>query len=94
MAFACSLDERICRYIARGNEEAFNIVCEYHMAEVRKIRNYMLEILRDKYFYDVNKLDQAFNEAVICLSIDVQDLVEPTFTVVSVEPEFLKIAGL
>ena len=54
----------------------------------------MLKILRDKYFYDINKLNQAFDEAVICLSIDVQDLVEPTFTFVSVEPEFLKIAGL
>ena len=94
MAFACGSDERIYRHIVRGSEEAFNIVCEYHMPEVRKIRNYMLEILRDKYFYDINKLNQAFDEAVICLSIDVQDLVEPTFTFVSVEPEFLKIAGL
>jgi hypothetical protein len=54
----------------------------------------MLEILRDKYFYDVTKLNQSFNEAVICLNIDVNDLLEPSYTVVSVEPEFLKIAGL
>jgi hypothetical protein len=54
----------------------------------------MLEILRDKYFYDVSKLTQAFNDAVICLNIDVNDLLNPTYTVVSLEPEFLKIAGL
>lgn len=94
MAFACSIDERICEFIARGNKEAFNIIAEYHMAEIRKIRNYMMEILREKYFYDVSKLNQAFNEAVICLNIDVNDLLEPSYTVVSVEPEFLKIAGL
>lgn len=94
MAFACSIDERICEFVSRGNKEAFNIIAEYHMAEVRKIRNYMLEILRDKYFYDVSKLTQAFNEAVICLNIDVNDLLNPSYTVVSVEPEFLKIAGL
>lgn len=94
MAFACSLDERICKHVSRGNKEAFDIICTYHMDDVRKIRNYMLEILRDKYFYDASKLNQAFDEAVICLGIDVQDLVEPTFSVVSVEPEVLKIAGL
>lgn len=94
MKFACGLDERICKRVARGNEEAFNIICEYHMDDVRKIRNYMLEILRDKYFYDVTKLEQVFEEAIVCLNIDVHDLIEPTFTVVSVEPEFLKIAGL
>ena len=54
----------------------------------------MMEILREKYFYDVTKLNQAFNEAVICLNIDVNDLINPSYTVVSVEPEFLKIAGL
>ena len=94
MAFACGIDERICEFVARGNKEAFDIIAKYHMDEVRKIRNYMLEILRDKYFYDVTKLNQAFNEAVICLNIDVNDLLEPSYTVVSVEPEFLKIAGL
>jgi hypothetical protein len=94
MAFACSIDKRICEFVARGNKEAFNIIAEYHMDEVRKIRNYMLEILRDKYFYDVSKLTQAFNDAVICLNIDVNDLLNPTYTVVSLEPEFLKIAGL
>ena len=52
------------------------------------------KILREKYFYDVTKLNQAFNEAVICLNIDVNDLINPSYTVVSVEPEFLKIAGL
>ena len=76
MAFACSIDERICEFIARGNKEAFNIIAEYHMAEIRKIRNYMMEILRDKYFYDVSKLNQAFNEAVICLNIDVNSKVK------------------
>lgn len=94
MAFACSIDKRICEFVAGDNEEAFNIIVEYHMAEIRKIRNYMLELLRDKYFYDVTKLNQAFNEAVICLNIDVYDLINPSYTVVSVEPEFLKIAGL
>lgn len=94
MAFACSIDKRICEYVSKGNELAFNIICKYHMDEVRKIRNYMLEILRDKYFYDINKINQSFYEAVVCLGIDVQDLVEPTVTVVSLEPEVLKIAGL
>ena len=39
MAFACGLDERICRHIARGSEEAFNIVCEYHMPELH-VKNF------------------------------------------------------
>ena len=94
MEFACSMDKKICEFVSKGNEEAFNIIAKYHMDEVKKIRRYMFDILRDKYFYDANKLTQAFNEAVICLNIDVNDLLEPSYTVVSVEPEFLKIAGL
>ena len=94
MAFACCIDERICEFVSRGNKEAYDIISKYHMAEIRKIRNYMLGLLRDKYFYDVNKLNQAFNDAVICLNIDVNDLLDPSYTVVSVEPEILKIAGL
>ena len=89
MAFASSIDERICEFVSRGNKEAFNIIAEYHMNEVRKIRNYMLEILRDKYFYDISKLTQAFNEAVICLNIDVNDLLSPNYTIVSADTQSL-----
>lgn len=93
MVFECSLDERICKYVSKGNEVAFDVVCKYHMDEVIKIRNCMLEILRDKYFYNIEKINQSFYEAVVCLEIDFQDLVEPTVTVISVEPKLLKNAG-
>ena len=94
MAFVCFIDEKICNYIARGNEQAFNIICTYHMDDVRRIRNCMFGLLRDKYFYDVNKLEASFYEAVVNLGIEVKDLVEPSITLVSLEPEFVKLAGL
>ena len=64
------------------------------MDEVRRIRNCMYGLLRDKYFYDVNKLEASFYEAVVNLGIEVKDLVEPSITLVSLESEFIKIAGL
>ncbi len=80
--FACDLDERICRHISRGNQQAFDIICTYHMDEIKQIRDTMVNVLREN-FYDARQLNYAFNSAVSSLGINLVDLINPEVKVVS-----------
>lgn len=82
IVFACDLDERICRHISRGNQQAFDIISTYHMDEIKQIRNTMVNVLREN-FYDARQLNHAFNNAVISLDINLSDLLSPEVKVVS-----------
>ena len=88
---ANDLDVRIANHIARGNVKAYNIVINYHMDEVRKIRNYMMDLLRDCY-YDARQLNQCFYMAVSEFHINLQDLLVPGTKVVSNKEEAVRLA--
>lgn len=88
---ASDLDVRIVDHISRGNKEAYNIICLYHMDEIIKIRNYMMDLLRDCY-YDARMLNQCFHMAVAEFKINLQDLLVPGTKVVSEKQEAIKLA--
>ena len=64
------LDNRICSHISRGSKKAYEIITTYHMSEIAKIRNYMLDVLRGDFFYDA----RALNSAVSSLGINLANL--------------------
>jgi hypothetical protein len=88
---AQDLEFRIASHISRGNLKALNIITEYHMEEVRQIRDYMLSFVKD----NVNNpwaLNQYFHMAVAELKINLVDLLVPGTKVVSSKEESLRIA--
>ena len=68
------LDHRICSHISRGSKKAYEIISTYHMAEVSKIRDYMLDVLHGDFFYDARALNSAFHMAVSSLGINIANL--------------------
>lgn len=68
------LDNRICSHISRGSKKAYEIITTYHMSEIAKIRNYMLDVLHTDYFYDARALNAAFHMAVSSLGINLANL--------------------
>ena len=68
------LDNRICSHISRGSKKAYEIITTYHMSEIAKIRDYMLDVLRGDFFYDARALNSAFHMAVSSLGINLANL--------------------
>lgn len=88
---AKDLEVRIASHISRGNMNALKIITEYHMEEVRQIRDYMLSFVKDS----INNpwaLNQYFHMAVAELKINLVDLLVPGTKVVSSKEESLRIA--
>ncbi len=77
------LDHRICSHISRGNNKAYEIIANYHMDEISRIRNYMLDVLHGDFFYDARALNTSFHMAVSSLGINLADLLNENVTVVS-----------
>ena len=77
------LDHRICSHISRGSNKAYEIISTYHMAEVSKIRDYMLDVLHGDFFYDARVLNNAFHMAVSSLGINLVNLLTEEVTVVT-----------
>ena len=88
---ASDLDVRIVDHISRGNKEAYNTICLYHMDEIIKIRNYMMDLLRDSY-YDARMLNQCFHMAVSEFRINLQDLLVPGTKIVRDKEEVVRLA--
>ena len=80
---AMDLDDRICRHISRGSQEAYEIISTYHTNEVAKIRNYMLDVLSDDFIYDARMLNSAFHMAIVELNINLEALLSKDVVVVS-----------
>lgn len=76
------LDHRICSHISRGSNKAYEVISTYHMAEVAKIRNYMLDVLCGDFFFDARALNNAFHMAVSSLGINLVNLLTEEVTVV------------
>ena len=76
------LDNRICSHISRGSKKAYEIITTYHMSEIAKIRDYMLDVLRGDFFYDARALNSAFHMAVSSLGINLANLLSENVTVV------------
>ena len=88
---AKDLEVRIASHISRGNRNALEIIKEYHMDEVRQIRDYMLSFVKDS-LNNPWTLNQYFNMAVIELNINLVDLLTPGTKVVSSNKEATKLA--
>lgn len=80
---AMELDNRICSHIARGSKKAYEVISTYHMGEIAKIRDYMLDVLHTDFFYDARALNLAFNMAVSELGINLEMLLREGTQVVS-----------
>lgn len=88
---AIDLEFRIASHISRGNMNALKVITEYHMEEVRQIRDYMLSFVKDS----INNpwaLNQYFHMAVVELKINLVDLLAPGTKVVSSNEESLRVA--
>ena len=86
------LDERIISHISRGNSVAYENIVLYHLDDIRKIRTYMLDILRDSYFYDARMLNQCFHMAISEHKINVNDLLLTGTKIVAENKDVIKIA--
>lgn len=89
---AIELDNRICSHIARGSKKAYEVISSYHMGEVAKIRDYMLDVLHTDFFYDARALNHAFNMAVTELGINLESLLREGTQVVSTNKQVAKLA--
>lgn len=88
---AQDLEFRIASHISRGNLKALNIITEYHMEEVRQIRDYMLSFVKDS-LSNPWALNQYFHMALSELKINLVDLLVPGTKIVSQKEEIAKIA--
>lgn len=88
---AKDLEFRIASHISRGNMNALKVITEYHMNEVRQIRDYMLSFVSDS-LNNPWALNQYFHMAVSELKINLVDLLVPGTKVVSSKEESLRIA--
>ena len=86
------LDHRICSHISRGSNKAYEVISTYHMTEVSKIRDYMLDVLHGDFFYDARALNTAFNMAVTSLGINLTNLLSEKVNVVSDNKNVAKLA--
>ena len=86
------LDNRICSHISRGSKKAYEIITTYHMSEIAKIRDYMLDVLRGDFFYDARALNSAFHMAVSSLGINLANLLSENVTVVSDKKVAVRVA--
>ena len=77
------LDHRICSHISRGSNKAYEVISTYHMAEVSKIRDYMLDVLHGDFFCDARALNNAFHMAVSSLGINLVNLLTEEVTIVT-----------
>jgi len=89
---AIELDNRICSHIARGSKKAHEVISTYHMGEIAKIRDYMLDVLHTDFFYDARALNLAFNMAVSELGINLESLLREGTQVVSASKQVSKLA--
>ena len=78
------LDHRICSHISRGSKKAYEVISTYHMTEVSKIRDYMLDVLHGDFFYDARALNNAFHMAVSELGINLETLLREGTPVVAI----------
>lgn len=88
---ATDLEVRIASHISRGNMNALKVITEYHMDEVRQIRDYMLSFVKD----NVNNpwaLNQYFHMAVSELKINLVDLLIPGTKIISEKENAVKLA--
>lgn len=86
------LDNRICSHISRGSKKAYEIISTYHMREVAKIRDFMLDVLHTDYFYDARALNAAFHMAVSSLNINLTSLLSEDVQVVSTNKNVARVA--
>ena len=87
---AYDLDTRIASHISRGNMSALKIIKEFHMEEVRQIRDFMLSLV-----YDLNnprELNFVFNRAIVELGINISDLLVPGIKLVSEKEDTIRLA--
>lgn len=73
---AKELEIRIFNHITRNDKESSMIVREYHMEEIRSIRDYMIELVGDS-LYDARALNRCFHMALADLQINIADLFLP-----------------
>lgn len=90
-AIAKDLEVRIASHISRGNLTALKIITDYHMDEVRQIRDYMLTFVKDS-LNNPWALNQYFHMAVSELNINLLDLLTPGTKVVSEKEESIRLA--
>lgn len=86
------LDNRICSHISRGSKKAYEIITTYHMGEVAKIRDFMLDVLHTEFFYDARALNAAFHMAVSSLNINLTSLLSEEVPVVSTNKNVARVA--
>lgn len=86
------LDNRICSHISRGSKKAYEIITTYHMGEVAKIRDFMLDVLHTDFFYDARALNAAFHMAVSSLNINLTSLLSEEVQVVSTNKNVARVA--
>lgn len=86
------LDNRICSHISRGSKKAYEIITTYHMGEVAKIRDFMLDVLHTEFFYDARALNAAFHMAVNELGINLEVLLRESAPVVSTTKKVSRLA--
>ena len=88
---ANDLEFRIASHISRGNLNALKVITEYHMEEVRQIRDYMLSFVKDG-LNNPWALNQYFHMAISELKINLVDLLTPGTKIVSQKENTAKIA--
>lgn len=86
------LDHRICSHLSRGSNKAYEIISNYHMDEVVKIRNYMLDVLHSDYFCDARALNTAFRMAVSSLGINLANLLTEETEVIRGNKSSIRLA--
>ena len=86
------LDNRICSHISRGSKKAYEIITTYHMGEVAKIRDFMLDVLHTEFFYDARALNNAFHMAVSELGINLESLLREGTPVVTINKRVARLA--
>lgn len=88
---AKDLEARIASHISRGNEKAYQIIREYHMDEIIKIRDYMMSFIKDN-ITNPWILNQYFHMAVSELNINLVDLLTPGTKVISDNEKNVRLA--
>lgn len=90
--FQNDLDNRICSHISRGNMEAYRIISTYHMSEIYRIRDYILDVLHTDYLYDARALNAAFHMAISELGINLESLLKEGTQIVSSKKQVIRLS--
>ncbi len=67
------LQMRLCNHIARGDKKVLENIKTYHMAEITKLSDYMMDFV-NYWFGNVRALNQTFYMAVSELGINITDM--------------------